>query len=319
MAGVRIEATRADYAANELIFANGAFTGRTIPATGLDRLRRRAAGRSPQFLSALEAHDACRVDQHARASRLRGPGAHQHSRRGPGNRRLATSAACRPATPSSKPYESMNLDVSFEYYLPRACSSIAPFYKRIDNPIYDRSVTEAERRPQRPHLRALRTVRPENADRGHIGGVEFNYQTVFSSAALAVRWARHELQLHVDRFVRHRLRPRATTCRSSSSRITSATPRCCIARRHRSAGVGLVPGPIAGFGGCNGDADNFSDWYTPLDAKVSLPIGRILRGFVETRNLNDEPRDPLRLDAGSARTAHEIYSRDFYAGIDWRF
>ena len=34
MAGVRVEATRADYAAQELIFAGGAFTGRTIPATG---------------------------------------------------------------------------------------------------------------------------------------------------------------------------------------------------------------------------------------------------------------------------------------------
>jgi hypothetical protein len=34
MAGVRLEATRADYAATELIFANALFTGRTIPATG---------------------------------------------------------------------------------------------------------------------------------------------------------------------------------------------------------------------------------------------------------------------------------------------
>ena len=45
---------------------------------------------------------------------------------------------------------------------------------------------------------------------------------------------------------------------------------------------------------------------------------RILRGFVEARNLNDEPR--IRLcGTRDRRTAHEIYSRDFYAGIDWRF
>ena len=74
----------------------------------------------------------------------------------------------------------MNLDLSFEYYLPSGLLSIAPFYKHIDNPIYDRSDHGNERRPQRAHVRALRAVRPENAERGHIGGVEFNYQTIFS-------------------------------------------------------------------------------------------------------------------------------------------
>ena len=51
---------------------------------------------------------------------------------------------------------------------------------------------------------------------------------------------------------------------------------------------------------------------------MSFPISRMFRGFVEARNLNDEPR--IRYAAiPDRRTAHEIYSRDFYAGIDWRF
>ena len=68
------------------------------------------------------------------------------------------------------PYESMNLDFSFEVYLRSGMIAIAPFYKRIDNPIYDRGVTSSnvmhngrtyahfglsrpgERRP-RPHRR----------------------------------------------------------------------------------------------------------------------------------------------------------------------
>ncbi len=33
----------------------------------------------------------------------------------------------------------MNIDLSFEYYPPAGLLSIAPFYKHIDNPIYDRS------------------------------------------------------------------------------------------------------------------------------------------------------------------------------------
>ena len=36
----------------------------------------------------------------------------------------------------------MNFDVSFKYCLPAGLVSVAPFYKHIDNPIYDRSVTE---------------------------------------------------------------------------------------------------------------------------------------------------------------------------------
>ena len=77
-------------------------------------------------------------------------------------------------------------------------------------------------------------------------------------------------------------------------------------------------GPALGSVGVNSDGDIYADWYRPLDAKVSFPISRLLRGFVEGRNLNDAPR--IRYAAiPERRTAHEIYSRDFYAGIDWRF
>jgi hypothetical protein len=76
--------------------------------------------------------------------------------------------------------------------------------------------------------------------------------------------------------------------------------------------------PSLGSLGVVRDSDNYSDYYTPVDAKVSFPLMRRLRGFVELRNLNDEPR---RRYAGirERRVQHEIYSRDVYAGIDWRF
>jgi len=70
--------------------------------------------------------------------------------------------------------------------------------------------------------------------------------------------------------------------------------------------------------GSGPESDNYGDAYTPVDAKVSFPMTRLLRGFVEVRNLNSEPR---RRYAGTSdrRVQHEIYSRDFYAGLDWRF
>ncbi len=52
------------------------------------------------------------------------------------------------------------------------------------------------------------------------------------------------------------------------------------------------------------------------DAKVGFPLIRKLRGFVELRNLSDEPR-PRYAGARERRVQHEIYSRDVYAGIDW--
>ena len=55
-----------------------------------------------------------------------------------------------------------------------------------------------------------------------------------------------------------------------------------------------------------------------MDAKVSVPLNRRLRGFLELRNLNDEPR---RRFSGTSqyRTSYEIYSWNLYAGVDWRF
>ena len=66
------------------------------------------------------------------------------------------------------------------------------------------------------------------------------------------------------------------------------------------------------------DADVYTDWYTPLDARVSFPVTRLLRGFIEARNLNDEARIRYA-GAPERRTAHEIYARDFYVGIDRSF
>ena len=45
--------------------------------------------------------------------------------------------------------------------------------------------------------------------------------------------------------------------------------------------------------------DNYGDSYTTMDFKVSVPLNRYLRSFVELRNLNDEPR---RRYSGSKRS-----------------
>ena len=51
LAGVRLEATRADYAAQRVDLRQRAFTGRTIPATGATDYVDVLPGCAPQFLS----------------------------------------------------------------------------------------------------------------------------------------------------------------------------------------------------------------------------------------------------------------------------
>ena len=144
MAGVRVEATRADYAANELIFASGAFTGRTIPATG-----------STDYVDVLPGvHVNFFPTPASSPSAPRGP----TRSAGPPTRtwrRSASSTKCRkPTAPSSAAClrgqlrarsrtESMNLDLSFEY-LPAV------------RPALGRAVLQAHRQP---HLRSQHSPR----------------------------------------------------------------------------------------------------------------------------------------------------------------
>ena len=96
--------------------------------------------------------------------------------------------------------------------------------------------------------------------------------------------------------------PRCST-RSTASPGSSR----CRTTAHRSGTLGS-----------GASTDNYGDSYTTMDAKISVPLNRRLRSFLELRNLNDEPR---RRYSGTPqyRTSYEIYSWNLFAGVDWRF
>lgn len=82
--------------------------------------------------------------------------------------------------PDLKPFESMNLDVSVEYYLiPAGIISFGAFYKDIENPIYNRTIDQTNVTVDGQFFSLLSTTRPENASSGKIKGVEINYQQQF--------------------------------------------------------------------------------------------------------------------------------------------
>ena len=75
-----------------------------------------------------------------------------------------------------KPFESMGLDFSFEYYLePAGIVSIGVFYKDIKNPIFGRRTDDVVFRGIPLDVLS----RPENAKSGDLLGVELNWEQQF--------------------------------------------------------------------------------------------------------------------------------------------
>ena len=317
LAGVRVEATNADYAAQELIFAAGTFTGRTVPATGSTNYVDVLPGVHLTFLP--------RPNLTVRAAWTNTLGRPAYADLAPisildeiqeTDGSFVGSLSTGNAT--LDPYKSINVDFSFEVYLRAGMIAIAPFYKRIDNPIYDRGVTSENVIYNGRTYARFGLSRPENADRGHIGGVEMAYQGVFSRLPSPFDGLGTNVNYTwTDSSVTIFGRDEELPFFKQSAHIGNAA---LLYRKYGlEAQLSLsFQGPALAGVGAAAASDVFTDWYTPLDAKVSFPLSRILRGFIEARNLNDEPR--IRY-AGSPdrRTSDEIYSRDFYAGIDWRF
>ena len=79
--------------------------------------------------------------------------------------------------PSLKPFESMNLDLMVEYYVPTGgLVSVGGFYKRIANPIYEFDYTETDVTVDGRFFTELRYRQDRNAAAGSLRGLEASYQ-----------------------------------------------------------------------------------------------------------------------------------------------
>jgi TonB-dependent receptor len=317
LAGARVEHTSGDYAANELLLSSGTFTGNIRPAVGetsytdvlpgvhlsvfaRKSLTLRAAwtntiGR-PSYanLAPIKALDDIQVE----------PG--------------VFTGSLSLGNPDLKPYRSMNVDASVEYYLGSGLIAIAPFYKRIDDPIYGRSFIQNRITYEDRFYEQLGFSQPANADAGHIGGVEFTYQNYFTKLPAPF----DGLGVNVN-----------YTVTDSSVRIFGREDDDLpffkqsnhignVAVLYEKFGVSTqlslsFNSPSLGSVGTDQDTDNYGDTYRVVDFKVSAPIRRGVRGLFEVGNLNDEHR--LRY-AGvrERRVQDEIYSWNLFVGVDWR-
>jgi len=317
LAGARIEHTQGEYTANELLLTNGTFTGNIRPATG-----------STSYTDVLP---GVHVSVHPR-SQLTIRGALTKTIGRPAYANLAPikslddleitpgvfAGGLSLGNPNLKPYRSINADASIEYYLGSGLIAVAPFYKHIDNPIYGRSFTQLDVTYEGRFYSTLAFSQPENAEAGHIGGVEFNYQNYFPQmpgvlSGLGVNFNYTLTDSSVTIFGRPDDLPFFKQSKHSGT----------VALLYEKFGVASqlsvsFNSPNLGSVGTNTDNDNYSDSYQVVDFKFSAPIINGLRGLVEVGNINNEHR--LRYSGiPGRRVQDEIYSWNLTFGLDWRF
>lgn len=316
LAGVRLEHTSGDYHANELLYRGGAFTGATRPASGETSYT--------DVLPGVHVNVFPRRNLTVRLAWTNALGRPAYSQLAPVrvlddilNENGTYTGGLSSGNSELKPYESMNVDASIEYYLGSGLFAVAPFYKRIDNPIYGLSYFETNVTYNDRFYERLSYSQPTNADAGRIAGIEFSYQNYFSF--LPTPWDGFGVNLNYTR---------------TDSSVTLFERDSELPFFKQSDNVGNVAVLFEKFGvaaqvsmsfnspslegvGVDAASDVYDDWYRVWDMKVSAPIAGGLRGLVELSNFNDQHR---RSYAGSPdhRTADERYSWSLYAGIDWR-
>ena len=185
--------------------------------------------------------------------------------------------------------------------------SVAPFYKRIDNPIFTRSYVETDYVYDDRLYERFGISHPENADEGRIAGVEFNVQSYFTRLPAPFDGLGREPQLHG--------RP---TRRSRSSRGTDELPffkqsdhvgnggGAVREVRRGDAAVGLVQQPVARVGRHGAASDNYGDTYRVVDFKFSAPLRRGLRALVRGWQPQRRAPPPVRGLVAVSRAGRDL-------------
>jgi len=219
--------------------------------------------------------------------------------------------------PQLEPFESMNFDVSLEYYLKNAgILSVGFFHKRIDNPVYTNSYLLTNTTYRGRNYARLGISRPENADKGEVTGVEFNWQQFFT--VLPSPFDGLGVNLNY-------------TITDSSATLLTRTDELPFFKQADEIGNLAIVYEKYGFevrvaysfnsdylesvGSSTAD-DGYTDRRRVLDAKASYRINTRLRIFAEFTNLGEEP---LRTYSGvpSRNNGYEIYSWNANFGINW--
>lgn len=192
--------------------------------------------------------------------------------------------------PDLAPFESMNFDLSLEYYFKDGgILSLGAFHKRIENPIYGNTVFQTNVEYEGRLYDTLTFSGPANADQGKITGVELNYQRFFTTLPSPFDGLGVNINYTlVDSSVRLFTRPDELPFFKQSDSIMNLA---LIYEKHGFEGrVSYSKNDdFLDAVGANPDTDIFVRGRAVVDAKLSYRFTRKLKFFVELLNLTEEP------------------------------
>lgn len=220
--------------------------------------------------------------------------------------------------PDLKPYRSSNYDASIEYYLrPAGILSAGIFHKKIENPIYGRTINNVNIAFEGRQFSRLDVTRPENADNGTLTGLEVNYQQQFTFLPDPLKgFGVSANGTLVDSKVEIFGRADKTPFFRQSKRLANASVfyeragfEARLAVTHRSPYLEAVVGP---------GIDAYAASRTQVDFKVSYAIDERFIVNADVLNINNAP---LRYYRGDKRyiLGEERYGPSASVGLNVKF
>jgi TonB-dependent receptor len=319
--GVRVERTETDFGAFDLQFVDGDLAA-DPPAPVL------GAKNYTNWMPGLQVNFAVREDFLVRAAWTNTIGRPSYEQNVP-FRIFETEeiedepgvfeGAIEAGNPDLDPLESMNLDVSLEWYLePAGIVALGMFYKDIENPIFTRLQLIEEEEFEGRFYSELEILQPQNARDGSILGVELNYQQQFHRLpspfdGLGVQLGYTYSDSEAETFDRDDDVPFFL----QSDHIASAALYWAkygfefrLGYAYRSEYLDTV--------GEDAASDLYVDSHGQLDLKASYQATPQLTMYVQMQNITDEP---LRYFSGdrSRMAENEFYSWNATAGFSFKF
>ncbi len=217
------------------------------------------------------------------------------------------------------PLESMNFDVSVEWYLePAGILSGGLFYKDIENPIFNRVQTLEDTDFEGRFYSELVVTQPQNARSGDILGIELNYQQQFSmlpgalrglGVSLSYTWTDSEAEIF-DRTEKVPFFLQSEHIGNAAVYYELGKLELRLAYAYRSEYLESIGDEAA--------QDLYVDDHGQLDFKARYAFTDEIHGFLQMQNLTEEPL--VYFSGNDDRLAeYEFYSWSMMAGVTVKF
>jgi TonB-dependent receptor len=220
----------------------------------------------------------------------------------------------RQGNPDLKSFESMNFDVSAEYYFAQAAIlSAAGFYKDVDDFIFSEVITQTNITFEGQIYDRLVTTTPRNAESGKIKGVEFNYQQqwTFLPAPFDGLGGGASLTL-VDSSIRAPGRSDKLPFVRQADRVYSLNGFYQLGPFEAVLSYDWADDILVQVG-ANKDGDIYDKSYGRLDFRTSYSITENLNVFFDVLNINNAPLGEFQ-GRKTWITRREIYGRSAFFG-----